>query len=120
MKLDEPEWLATDPEHSYVFCRSACQLLSFVSTRKLRLAYFDGSSASKLGSESFGNFDSQDILIWGKVRPSKMWSERERIADACKWGKEYGLDGFVRFVGLFVGGLKHIDLLGPSRMEMDL
>jgi hypothetical protein len=93
--MSEPEWLATDPEHSYVFCRGDCHLLSFVTTRKLRLAYFDGSSASNMES---GTLDSQDIMIWGKVMSDRVWGEQERIDEACKWGKKYGLDGFVRHV----------------------
>lgn len=67
--------------------------MSFVTTRKLRLAYFDGSSASNMAS---GTLDSQDIMIWGKVMSDKVWGEGERIKAACKWGKQYGLDGFVR------------------------
>jgi hypothetical protein len=102
LRLDSPEWLATDPEHSHLFCQGTCRLLSFVATRKLRVAYFDGSSASKLG---FGNLDSQDILIWGKISPDKVWAEYERITSACKWGKQYGLDGFVRFVSLLRGNV---------------
>jgi hypothetical protein len=93
--MDEPEWLATDPEHGYVFClrRGDCHLLTFVATRKLRMAYFDGSSANNMET---GTLDSQDIMIWGKVMPDKVYEEQERVIEACKWGKKYGLDGFVR------------------------
>jgi hypothetical protein len=93
--FDRPDWLATDPEHAFVFCRHVCQILTFVATRTLRLAYFDGSSAAKMPS---GTMDSQDILIWGEVKPDKWFEEFSRITDACEWGKKYGLDGFVRFV----------------------
>jgi hypothetical protein len=66
-----------------------------MTTRKLRLAYFDGSSAAKMDT---GTMDSQDIMFWGEVRPDKAWNELDRILDACEWGKQFGLDGFVRFV----------------------
>jgi hypothetical protein len=48
-----------------------------------------------------GPMDSQDILIWGEVKPDKWFDDMDRIADACEWGKKYGLDGFVRFVFFF-------------------
>jgi len=66
-----------------------------VTTRSLRLAYFDGSSAAKI--EDSGVMDSQDIVIWGKVRPDMIWNERVRIEELCKWGKQFELDGFVRY-----------------------
>lgn len=40
---DEPDWLAFDPDHSYVFCAGTCVLQSYVTTREIRLAYFDGA-----------------------------------------------------------------------------
>ena len=52
------DWLATDPEHSFVLCRGKCHLYTYVTTRSLRLAYFDGSSATKVTSS--GVMDSQD------------------------------------------------------------
>lgn len=95
--MEEPEWLATDPEHSCYFLRSnPVQLLTFVATRKLRLVYFDGSSAANGYS---GTMDSQDILVWRKIRSDKVFEEKERVREACKWGKQYGIDGFVRSVG---------------------
>ncbi|RDB25964.1 hypothetical protein Hypma_006274 [Hypsizygus marmoreus] len=68
-----PEWLATDPEHSYLFCRTfvrnstadGCWHLTLSTTRTLRILYFDGSSAAKMGG---GPMDSQDVLLWGRVR----------------------------------------------------
>ena len=40
--------------------------------------------------------DSQDIIAWGRLRPDKHYSERERIETLCKWGRPLGLDGFFR------------------------
>ncbi|KAI0058201.1 hypothetical protein BV25DRAFT_1830379 [Artomyces pyxidatus] len=88
------EWLAFDFEHSHQECWGPCYVISYVTTRELRLAYLDGVSAANLGS---GTFDTQDILIWGKPRLDKVMEEEERIAGICEWGKKYdGLDGFVR------------------------
>ncbi|KAG6833117.1 hypothetical protein H0H87_011225 [Tephrocybe sp. NHM501043] len=92
-----PEWLATDPEHSYLFCRGSkdtgCWHHTFVATRPLKILYFDGSSAAKMQG---GPMDSQDIILWGAVKPEWTWEERKRIDELCTWGKRYGLDGFVR------------------------
>jgi len=92
MKLD---WLATDPEHSFLFCWVKCYLYTYVTTRSLRLAYFDGSSAAKIIPS--GVMDTQDIVIWGKVRPEMAWEERVRIQELCRWGEQFNLDGFVRY-----------------------
>ncbi len=64
-----------------------------VSTRELRLAYFDGASAGKTHT---GTMDSQDLIVWRRVEPDKWMSEGERIRALCDWGKQFGLDGFVR------------------------
>lgn len=47
--------------------------------------------------------DSQDILLWGEIKPEWTFQERKRIDELCKWGKELGLDGFVRCVLQIVG-----------------
>lgn len=93
-----PEWTATDPEHAYLFCRAqnsgnGCWQLTVVATRPLKVLYFDGSSAAKMVG---GPMESQDLVIWGRVRPEYFRKERERADKLCKWGKQYGLDGFVR------------------------
>ncbi|KAJ4480199.1 hypothetical protein J3R30DRAFT_3288251 [Lentinula aciculospora] len=93
-----PEWLATDPEHSYMFCRgqtadSGCWQLTVTAIRPLKIIYFDGSAAAKMPD---GSMDSQDILAYGKVVPEKYFSERERIKNLCEWGKDLNIDGFVR------------------------
>ncbi|KAH7916573.1 hypothetical protein BJ138DRAFT_1139364 [Hygrophoropsis aurantiaca] len=97
---DTPDWTATDPEHSLVFCRGSieagCWHLTLAATRPLRVLYFDGNSGAKIEGEAGGTMDSQDIIIWGEPRPDKAWNERERLDKLCAWGKQYELDGFVR------------------------
>ncbi|QRV81964.1 hypothetical protein RhiJN_09979 [Ceratobasidium sp. AG-Ba] len=89
-----PDWLAFDPEHSLIFVFSEKSRLStFVTTRPLRILYFDGSSAAKMSS---GAMDTQDLLAWGKIRNDTMEAEPDRIVDLCKWGQRFGIDGFVR------------------------
>ena len=88
-----PDWLAFDFEHAHVFCRGPCYVISLQARRDLRLVYFDGSSAAKMLD---GPMDSQDVILWGRPRPDKYFSERERIKALCDWGRPLGLDGFVR------------------------
>ena len=66
-----------------------------MTTRSLRLAYFDGSSAAKVSFS--GVMDMEDIVIWGKVRPDMTWKDYIRIEELCKWGEQFKLDGFVRY-----------------------
>ena len=127
MKLD---WVATDPEHSFVFCWGKCYLYTYVTTRPLRLAYFDGSSAAKVMSS--GVMDTQDIVIWGRVRPDMARNERVRIQELCKWGEQFKLDGFVRYLfnyfpsldvithGALPSGWRWICELYPSRVSSRL
>ncbi|KAI6098036.1 hypothetical protein EDD16DRAFT_1491623 [Pisolithus croceorrhizus] len=93
-----PEWTATDPEHSILFCRNTvgedgCWHLTLMTTRPLKVVYFDGSSAAKA---PFGSMDAQDIISWGAVRPDRAFEEGDRIKALCEWGREYDVDGFVR------------------------
>ena len=95
-----PEWTATDPEHSYSFCFwgddfTECWHLTLITIRPLKVLYFDGSSAAKVLG---GSMDSQDILLWGEVKPEWMYEDRKRIDSLCEWGNRYGIDGFVRRV----------------------
>lgn len=95
----EPEWLAFDFEHSWLFAAfGEPWVLSLVSTRELHLMYFDGSSAAKMAT---GTIDSQDILVWGEVKygdQNPIFWEKEKLLMMCKMGKErgWGLDGFIR------------------------
>ncbi|CAA7267480.1 unnamed protein product [Cyclocybe aegerita] len=117
-----PEWVATDPDHSYVYCHSppvtggdtggedgamnkdtedrdkGCWHLTLTPTRPLKVLYFDGSSAAKMWG---GPMDSQDLLVWGRVRKERTFDERGRIEGLCKWGRGMGVDGFVRMQGDF-------------------
>ncbi|KAF8833174.1 hypothetical protein BDN67DRAFT_986195 [Paxillus ammoniavirescens] len=92
-----PEWTATDPEHSLIFCRGeaeeGCWHLTLATTRPLKVVYFDGSSAAKF---QYGSMDTQDLIAWGTSRPRWIFEEAQRIQDLCKWGQNYAVDGFVR------------------------
>ena len=86
-----------DPEHSMLFCRNAegeegCWHLTLITTKPLKVLYFDGSSAAKI---PFGTMDAQDLVAWGKIRPD-WYNELQRLQGLCAWGKKYGIDGFVR------------------------
>ncbi|KAG5636230.1 hypothetical protein H0H81_008737, partial [Sphagnurus paluster] len=85
-----------------------CWQFTFVTTRPLKVLYFDGSSAAKMKG---GPLDSQDILWWGQ--PFTEWDERSRINGLCEWGKQFGLDGFVSEVMLcdFSEGLQIVSKL---------
>ncbi|KAI0060148.1 hypothetical protein BV25DRAFT_986335 [Artomyces pyxidatus] len=111
-----PDWAAFDFDHAYMFCRRGpCHVVSLITTRDLRLAYFDGSSAVKLGN---GSMDSQDVVAWGKPSPERCFDEWDRIEDLCAWGRPLGIDGFLR-VGYhfevmlcdFSAGLEVIEVL---------
>jgi hypothetical protein len=69
-------------------------MLSFIVQKPLEVIYFDGSSAAN--KLYFGHQDSQDLIIWGKPRPDKVFAERERINALCDWAERFGLDGAVR------------------------
>ncbi|KAG2060807.1 hypothetical protein BDR06DRAFT_385928 [Suillus hirtellus] len=90
-----PEWTATDPEHSLVFARGdkTGWHLTLAATRPLKVLYFDGSSAAKVPE---GTLDIQDIIAWGDVLPERVLDENSRITNLCRWGKEFGIDGFAR------------------------
>ncbi|KAI9435521.1 hypothetical protein H4582DRAFT_1817493, partial [Lactarius indigo] len=103
-----PDWVAFDFEHAYLFCRQSCQMVSLQAKRDLRLVYFDGLSAAKMKD---GTLDSQDVLLWGRPRPDKFYSEFERIEGLCDWGKPLGLDGFVRMEFNFEAMICDLDLL---------
>ena len=42
--------------------------------------------------------DTQDIVLWGKVHPEMTWDDLVHIRELCKWGEQFGLDGFVRYL----------------------
>ncbi|KIM28433.1 hypothetical protein M408DRAFT_329492 [Serendipita vermifera MAFF 305830] len=89
-----PEWTGFNVEHSYLLCPTPeCWMLTLVVEKPLNVIYFDGSSAA---NSYLGHQDSQDVVIWGRVRRDKMMAEWERIEEICKWGRQYNLDGFIR------------------------
>ncbi|VDB86990.1 unnamed protein product [Peniophora sp. CBMAI 1063] len=93
-----PDWLAFDSEHGYLFARwRGGHILTFSTTRKLRMLYFDGSSGAKIED---GSSDTQELLMFGDVkgrRKEDPWEdEDERIETLCKWARQRSLDGFVR------------------------
>ncbi|KAG1756855.1 uncharacterized protein EDB91DRAFT_39439 [Suillus paluster] len=92
-----PEWTATDPEHSVLFCRglsdTGCWHLTLAATRPLKVLYFDGTSAANTKD---GTLDTQDIIAWGEFKPDWWMNEVQRIEDLCKWGAPYAVDGYVR------------------------
>jgi hypothetical protein len=84
-----PEWTATDPEFAFEFCRDSstandsiagCWQLTLVTTRPLKVLYFDGNSAAQMGD---GPLDAQDLLIFGKVDPTCAHDVRARINGLC-------------------------------------
>ena len=40
--------------------------------------------------------DTQDLIIWGGLGYHAVDDDMHRSQDLCKWGKNFGLDGFVR------------------------
>ncbi|KXN87592.1 hypothetical protein AN958_08433 [Leucoagaricus sp. SymC.cos] len=94
---EDPDWVATDPEHANMFCvgrkESGCWQLTLMAKYELKVLYFDGTSAGKMDG---GTMDTQDVVAWGRVRPECVMGEFFRIRDLCEWGKKYELDGFVR------------------------
>ena len=70
-----------------------CWLLTLITTRPLKVLYFDGTSAAKT---SLGTLDTQDLLAWGEPRRDRRNNDLQRVEDLCTWSKEYGVDGFVR------------------------
>ncbi|KAJ6571101.1 hypothetical protein B0H19DRAFT_937538 [Mycena capillaripes] len=97
-----PDWTATDPEHAFQFCSdglgnasvTGCWQLTLVTTRPLKVLYFDGSSGANMRGD--GTLDAQDLLIWGKVDPARWRDDWARLHDLCTWGRKFGLDGYVR------------------------
>lgn len=95
---------------------------TYVTTRDLRLVYFDGSSAAKLAS---GSMDIVDLLIWNGFDEGRIWDEYPRIVALCEWGKRWRIDGYVRYVTLHISAddISSQFTLPPSpppRMQMDL
>jgi hypothetical protein len=89
--------MAFDPEFAFCYTYGVDEdssgfLYTYIATRELNLVYFDGASANKVDRTA----DTQDILFLGKVREPRPSDDRSRIHEGCEWGKEFGVDGFIR------------------------
>jgi hypothetical protein len=62
-----------------------CWLFTLMTTRALKIVYFDGSSAVKLPG---GTLDTQDLLLCGEPRGGEDEEELQRIRYICEWGKD--------------------------------
>jgi hypothetical protein len=95
-----------------------------VATRKLKVLYFDGSSAAKMWG---GPMDMQDVLIWDGVQKNRTYDEENRIRDLCNWGEKYGIDGYVRMemdfemmICNFARGLEVVSFLNIPSVNGDV
>ncbi|PCH38451.1 hypothetical protein WOLCODRAFT_136288 [Wolfiporia cocos MD-104 SS10] len=96
-----PEWFAFDSEMSYGIMAGRggnTYLLTYRNIQPARIVYFDGMSAAL--SET-GWLDSQEVLIAGKGRMNSSedypsFNEYRRALSLCKWGEDFGVEGFVR------------------------
>ncbi|KAG8994986.1 hypothetical protein FRB94_009516 [Tulasnella sp. JGI-2019a] len=86
----EPSWVSFDPEHSYLF---SSRVYTLQVMRPIKVLYFDGSSASNM---PIGTIDTQEILLHGELRRGDWVRESIRIRELCEWGKEFGLEGYLR------------------------
>ncbi|KAJ7034697.1 hypothetical protein C8F04DRAFT_1100677 [Mycena alexandri] len=97
------EWASFDSEFARIFCAEPvdCWFLTLVTTRPLRVLYFDGSSATKNGD---GPIDTQDLLTWGAVLPERAKSvpwDYERLHRLCDLGDSIGIDAYIRMQANF-------------------
>ena len=79
---------------SYIWESST--MFTFAAIRPLRVLYFDGFSAAATND---GTLDLQNILVYGKADsgPPDIGSGAfERGKLLCEWGKQFGIEGFVR------------------------
>jgi len=62
----------------------------------------------------------QDLLLWERL---SRYGFSERINGLCEWRKKYGVDGFVRYIIIFIRSLEpfqtHVTYFHICRMEMD-
>ena len=96
-----PDWVATDPEHAHIFCvdqfrrfsQQTCKHFSLATIRPLKVIYFDGTSAANMPT---GTVDAQQLIVWGRTAGVDWRDEQRLIRALCKWGRDFGVDGFVR------------------------
>jgi hypothetical protein len=104
-----PEWFAFDMEMAYGIMGSDrnSHLLTYQTTKQVGCLYFDGESATLMGS---GQMDALMLFIYGNVTgPEKggRWrglaDEYDRASKICDWvenrgvgGRGWGVEGIVR------------------------
>ncbi|KAJ9370726.1 hypothetical protein DTO282E5_4486 [Paecilomyces variotii] len=94
-----PEWFGFDVEMSYGIMGSDrnSHLLTYQTTRPVGYLYFDGESATLMGT---GRMDSLDLFIYGNLTgpPNKgrwrgLFDEYSRATSICNWVQDRGLGG---------------------------
>ncbi|RDW89704.1 hypothetical protein BP6252_01736 [Coleophoma cylindrospora] len=104
-----PEWVAFDVEMAYGIMGSFrnSHMLTYQTTRPMKCIYFDGESATLMGS---GQMDTQMLHLYGNVSgPSNgerfrgLFDEYARATGLCDWihekklgGSGWGFEGVVR------------------------
>ncbi|EMD40586.1 hypothetical protein CERSUDRAFT_121303 [Gelatoporia subvermispora B] len=95
-----PEWFAFDSEMSYgIMAGMGGQTFMFTyqTNRPAKIIYFDGMSAALSMS---GWLDSQEVFLRGKGKNNgedyTPFDEYGRAANLCRWGLEYGIEGYIR------------------------
>ncbi|KAF7959052.1 hypothetical protein EAE96_002569 [Botrytis aclada] len=107
---ESPEWVSFDIEMAYGIMGSTrnSHLLTFQTTRTAKCVYFDGESATLMGT---GRMDTQMLHIYGNVTGPDpnghfgpgLVQEYDRARGLCSWvherslgGRGWGVEGFVR------------------------
>ncbi|GAD96255.1 serine protein kinase, putative [Paecilomyces variotii No. 5] len=94
-----PEWFGFDVEMSYGIMGSDrnSHLLTYQTTRTVGCLYFDGESATLMGT---GQMDSLNLFIYGNLTgpPGNghwrgLFDEYSRATSICKWVEDRGLGG---------------------------
>ncbi|EJU00467.1 hypothetical protein DACRYDRAFT_16916 [Dacryopinax primogenitus] len=75
-------------EHGWERAAGATKVTSSHTQRHApsKLLYFDGART----------LDTQDVLLYGNVSTGTRWNPFGRIVELCDWGKQFGIDGFLR------------------------
>ncbi|KAF7949456.1 uncharacterized protein EAE97_002965 [Botrytis byssoidea] len=107
---ESPEWVSFDVEMAYGIMGSTrnSHLLTFQTTRTAKCVYFDGKSATLMGT---GRMDTQMLHIYSNVTVPDpnghfgpgLVQEYDRARGLCSWaherglgGRGWGVEGFVR------------------------
>lgn len=93
------EWLAFDPEYSLNMLQGPfwtpnnSYLLTFTNIKPLKVLNIDGASAALFPD---GTFDSQGFVLNQTKSDWIGFKEYERANLLCEFGKELGVDGYIR------------------------